>query len=106
MPGTNKALSRGHVCISGKEIHGIGFREATQKVAIEHGVSGIAKNIPPKNPSDDQRVEVILEGEWAAILAVRGEWLETGENFAKYTHYDFKRKIFINEFKGKPFEIG
>jgi acylphosphatase len=45
-------------------VQGVFFRDSVRRTATEHGVSGWAENLP------DGSVEVVLEGEPAAVRAV------------------------------------
>jgi acylphosphatase len=53
-------LERRHVYYSGY-VHGVGFRYRAQRLADAVGVAGFVKNLP------DGRVEVVVEGEGAAV---------------------------------------
>ena len=54
------AKKRLHVLYSGI-VQGVGFRFTAERIAQSHGLTGWVRNIP------DGRVEVLLEGEEAAI---------------------------------------
>ena len=97
MVGINDAMTRVHIEVSGK-VQSISFREEIKKRADKYGVRGFAKN------HLDGHVEIVFEGERTAVLKVR-EWLEKGRHLARYERYEFKWKMFINEFKGGEFEI-
>jgi acylphosphatase len=56
--------------VSGR-VQGVFFRDSTRRRAAEHGVAGLARNLP------DGRVEVVLEGPADAVAAVVA-WLHDG----------------------------
>lgn len=53
-------------------VQGVGFRWATRKVALEHGLVGYAKNYP------DGRVLVIAEGTKSQVKKLE-TWLREGD---------------------------
>lgn len=61
--------------VVGGRVQGVFFRDTCRRVAREHGVAGSARNLP------DGSVEVILEGEPAAVEAVL-EWCRSGPSYA------------------------
>ena len=98
MSGINRAKVRNHLFISG-EVQGVNFRAGIKERADQFRVSGFARNLL------DGQVEVLLEGERAAVLEVVG-WIGQGEHLAKIKRLESKWEIFINEFQGKEFKVG
>ncbi|WP_163557103.1 acylphosphatase [Halomonas sp. NO4] len=68
--------------VTGK-VQGVWFRRATQEQALQHGVTGYAKNLP------DGRVEVLLCGDGEAVNQV-ATWLWQGPPNAQVTHVEFE----------------
>ncbi|SDJ29648.1 acylphosphatase [Billgrantia gudaonensis] len=68
--------------VSGK-VQGVWFRRATQEQALQHGVTGHARNLP------DGRVEVLLCGDGEAVNQVAA-WLWKGPPNARVTHVEFE----------------
>lgn len=62
-------------------VQGVFFRDTCGRVAREQDVAGSAKNLP------DGSVEVILEGEPAAVEAVL-EWCRSGPSYADVDSVD------------------
>ncbi|MBF8222045.1 MULTISPECIES: acylphosphatase [Halomonadaceae] len=58
------------------QVQGVWYRRATQEQALQHGLTGYAKNLP------DGRVEVLLCGEEEAVRAVT-QWLWQGPPAAR-----------------------
>lgn len=61
--------------VSGK-VQGVFFRASTREQALKLGLRGYAKNLP------DGRVEVLAEGEAAAVDALE-RWLHVGPPMAR-----------------------
>jgi acylphosphatase len=61
---------RKRALVSGR-VQGVFYRDTCRRVARAHGVAGIARNL------DDGRVEVILEGDEAAVEEVLS-WCREG----------------------------
>jgi acylphosphatase len=61
---------RRRVLVSG-DVQGVFFRDTCRKKALQAGVAGSAANLP------DGRVEVLLEGEEAAVQSII-EWCREG----------------------------
>ncbi|PAU79266.1 acylphosphatase [Halomonas salipaludis] len=68
--------------VAGK-VQGVWYRRSTQEQALQHGVTGHARNLP------DGRVEVLLCGESSAVNAVI-EWLWKGPPGARVTHVELE----------------
>ncbi|APX93108.1 acylphosphatase [Halomonas sp. 1513] len=68
--------------VAGK-VQGVWYRRSTQEQALQHRVTGHAKNLP------DGRVEVLLCGESGAVNAVV-EWLWKGPPGARVTHVELE----------------
>lgn len=64
-----------HALVSGK-VQGVWFRQSTKEQALNHGVTGWAKNL------DDGRVEVLLCGDEGAVANVQA-WLNVGPELAE-----------------------
>ena len=97
MSSINKAKVRNHIWVLG-DVQGINFRAGIKKQADKYGVSGFAKNLLCG------QVEVLLEGERAAVLEVVG-WIGTGRHLAKIKRLESRWERFINEFKEREFEM-
>ena len=67
-------MVRRRVLVSGR-VQGVFFRDSCRQEAQNHAVAGAADNLP------DGRVEVILEGEAAAVEAMI-EWCRSGPRHA------------------------
>ena len=67
-------MVRRRVLVSGR-VQGVFFRDSCRQEAQHHAVAGSADNLP------DGRVEVILEGEAAAVEAMI-EWCRSGPRHA------------------------
>jgi acylphosphatase len=67
-------MVRRRVLVSGR-VQGVFFRDSCRQEAQNHAVAGSADNLP------DGRVEVILEGEAAAVEAMI-EWCRSGPRHA------------------------
>ncbi|QJQ96674.1 MULTISPECIES: acylphosphatase [Halomonadaceae] len=65
------------------KVQGVWFRRATQEQALQHGVTGHARNLP------DGRVEVVLCGASSAVNAVT-QWLWQGPTGARVTHVEME----------------
>lgn len=66
--------------VTGK-VQGVWYRRATQEKALQHGITGYAKNLP------DGRVEVLLCGHSDAVKLL-SEWLWKGSERAQVTHVE------------------
>jgi acylphosphatase len=62
-------------------VQGVWFRDSVRRTAAEHDVSGWAANLP------DGSVEVVLEGEPAAVRAVAA-FCRQGPSHARVDHVD------------------
>lgn len=69
-----------HLFIHGR-VQGVGYRAALSREALRHGVSGWVRN------RHDGRVEALLEGDEAAVLAVLA-WARGGPPAASVTRVD------------------
>lgn len=69
--------------VSGK-VQGVYFRASSQQVAIEHGLSGYARNL------DDGNVEVLMCGEEHNINKML-DWLTNGPPEAEVDHIESKQ---------------
>ena len=98
MVSISRAKVRNHLFISG-DVQGVNFRAGIKKRADEFGVSGFARNLL------DAQVEVLIEGERAAVLEVVA-WIGQGEHLAKIKRLESKWELFMNEFQGREFEVG
>lgn len=67
--------TRLHVIIEGR-VHGVGFRYAAQRQAMELNLSGWVQNLP------DGRVEAVFEGPTGDLERIR-DWCEHGPSFAR-----------------------
>ena len=74
------SVVRKRVLVSG-DVQGVFFRDTCRRVAIDAGVHGEATNLP------DGRVEVILEGDEAAVDRVVG-WCREGPKYADVDSVD------------------
>lgn len=68
--------------ITGK-VQGVWYRRATQEKALQHSLTGHAKNLP------DGRVEVLLCGQPEAVKLV-SQWLWEGSERAHVTHVELE----------------
>jgi acylphosphatase len=73
-------MIRRRILVAG-EVQGVFFREGCKEKAIEAGVSGSARNLP------DGRVEVLLEGDEAAVQSVI-DWCHQGPPHARVVSVD------------------
>ena len=69
--------------VSGK-VQGVYFRASSQQVAIDHHLSGYARNL------DDGEVEVLMCGDEENVEKML-QWLETGPELAEVDHVDKKQ---------------
>lgn len=60
-------------------VQGVWFRDSTRQKALQHGISGYARNCP------DGSVEVLACGAAADISALK-DWLRQGPPMAEVTH--------------------
>ncbi|MGL5081411.1 MAG: acylphosphatase [Microcoleaceae cyanobacterium] len=67
---TESSLLRAHIFISG-QVQGVGFRIATQAIAIQHNLQGWVRNL------SDGRVEAVCEGNRLQIEAMI-QWCRQG----------------------------
>ena len=68
--------------VTGK-VQGVWYRRATQEKALQHGITGYAKNLP------DGRVEVLMCGHSDAVKLL-SEWLWQGSEGAQVTHVELE----------------
>ena len=68
--------------VTGK-VQGVWYRRATQEKALQHGLTGHARNL------HDGRVEVLLCGGPDAVKAI-SEWLWKGPEKARVTHVELE----------------
>lgn len=68
--------------VAGK-VQGVWYRKAVQGQALQHGVTGYAKNLP------DGQVEVLLCGDGDAVNKV-ATWLWQGPPNARVTHVELE----------------
>lgn len=68
--------------VTGK-VQGVWYRRTTQEQALQHGITGYAKNMP------DGRVEVLLCGQPDAVKLL-SEWLWQGSEGAQVTHVELE----------------
>lgn len=66
--------------VAGK-VQGVWYRRATQEKALQHNITGYAKNLP------DGRVEVLMCGHSDAVKLL-SEWLWKGLEGAQVTHVE------------------
>lgn len=57
-------------------VQGVFFRDSARRIAREHGVAGSARNL------SDGRVELVLEGDEAALDAIAA-WAKNGPELAE-----------------------
>ncbi|MBA2777372.1 acylphosphatase [Billgrantia kenyensis] len=73
-------------CVKAKvagKVQGVWYRRAVQEQALQHGLTGYAKNLP------DGQVEVMLCGEAEAVNQV-ASWLWQGPPNARVTHVELE----------------
>ncbi|MCE8024760.1 MULTISPECIES: acylphosphatase [Halomonadaceae] len=68
--------------VAGK-VQGVWYRRAVQEQALQHGLTGYAKNLP------DGQVEVLLCGNGEAVNQVSA-WLWQGPPNARVTHVELE----------------
>ncbi|MGQ4879890.1 acylphosphatase [Billgrantia sp. LNSP4103-1] len=68
--------------VAGK-VQGVWYRRAVQEQALQHGLTGYAKNLP------DGQVEVLLCGNGEAVNQV-ASWLWQGPPNARVTHVELE----------------
>lgn len=68
--------------VAGK-VQGVWYRRSVQEQALQHGLTGYAKNLP------DGCVEVLLCGDRAAVNQV-ANWLWQGPPAARVTHVELE----------------
>ena len=68
--------------VAGK-VQGVWYRRSVQEQALQHGLTGYAKNLP------DGCVEVLLCGDGTAVNQVAG-WLWQGPPGARVTHVELE----------------
>lgn len=68
--------------VTGK-VQGVWYRRATQERALQHSLTGYAKNLP------DGRVEVLLCGQPEAVKLM-SQWLWEGPERAHVTHVELE----------------
>jgi acylphosphatase len=83
--------SRAHVFVSGR-VQGVFFRQYTRRQAQRQGVKGWVRNL------DDGRVEVVFEGEEAAVKALV-DFCSKGPRGASVTNITVNWEPFQDEFK-------
>jgi acylphosphatase len=83
--------SRAHVFVSGR-VQGVFFRQYTRRQALRQGVKGWVRNL------DDGRVEVVFEGEEAAVKALV-DFCSKGPRGASVTNITVNWEPFQDEFK-------
>lgn len=87
---------RAHLYYSGR-VQGVGFRLTADQVASSLGLSGFVKNLP------DARVEVVCEGDEAAIKKLMGK---LGDVFGQYIRgVDVEWSRATGEFEGFSVEF-
>jgi acylphosphatase len=77
---TEKQLHQLHAVVHGR-VQGVGFRDATQRRAIELGLTGWVRNLP------ERAVETVAEGERAALEQFLA-WLRRGPQAAHVEQVD------------------
>ncbi len=70
-------MIRNRVLISG-QVHGVCFRDAYRRLALQHGVAGWVRNLP------DGRVEAVLEGPPEEVHRLV-DWAHQGPSSATVT---------------------
>ncbi len=68
--------------VTGK-VQGVWYRRAAQEKALQHSITGYAKNLP------DGRVEVLMCGHTDAVKLLT-EWLWQGSEGAHVTHVELE----------------
>ncbi len=68
--------------VTGK-VQGVWYRRASQEKALQHRITGYAKNLP------DGRVEVLMCGDCDAVKRL-SEWLWQGSEGSKVTHVELE----------------
>lgn len=68
--------------VTGK-VQGVWYRRATQEQALQHSITGYARNLP------DGRVEVLMCGHPDAVKQL-SEWLWQGSEGAHVTHVELE----------------
>ncbi|MBN1957078.1 MAG: acylphosphatase [Desulfuromonadales bacterium] len=81
---------RAHLLINGR-VQGVWFRQSTRNKAQQQAVTGWCRN----NPSGS--VEVVLEGDKAAVLKVI-EWCRQGPELARVDSIDISWESPLEEF--------
>jgi len=84
------ALRRVHLWIRG-DVQGVGFRQHTRVRASALGLTGWVRNLP------DGRVEVLAEGEDAALQALV-EWCRRGPAMAEVSDVEVRWEPYRGEF--------
>lgn len=82
--------SRCHIFVSGR-VQGVFFRQSTQQVAQNFGLSGWVRN------TEDGRVEILVEGEKEKIEKLI-EWLHKGPPLARVEKVQSNWEEFKGEF--------
>ena len=90
-----KLKVRAHVYVSGR-VQGVFFRANTQRVALQHNVTGWVRNLP------DGRVEAVFEGEMKDVEKMI-EWCYRGPPAARVSKVDVTWEDYEGNFTG--FEI-
>jgi acylphosphatase len=80
-----------HAIVHGR-VQGVGFRDATERRAVELGVTGWVRNKP------DRTVEVTAEGDRAALERLL-EWLHRGPSAARVSEVEAEWKAASGSFE-------
>ena len=86
---------RAHVYVSG-QVQGVFFRDSTQEIAEQLGLTGWVKNLP------DGRVEALFEGPSERVREMI-RWCEQGPPHAKVDDVDTEFEVSQGDLKG--FEV-